>query len=135
MTQASTHPYHGIIGRRDITTELRERIGYPIKPDIYAVFFVQNSEICSLEIVERDESELDNDTDELFSRWKTTVTPLIPFRNSEQDGLYGPGRNFEDNLAAFLESIEPFDFTPLGIDLHTHEVWELILEEYQGRES
>lgn len=61
-----------------------------------------------------------------------TVTPLAPLRAGERNGLYTPERSFEENLEAFLNDTSPFDFTPLGIDLYTHEVWELILEE-RGR--
>ncbi len=43
--------------------------------------------------------------------------------------LFPPESPFERNLEEFFRTISPFDFTPLGIDLFTDEVEELIREE------
>ena len=130
MTTEPPHPYNDITGRREIREDLRSALGYPIRPNIYSIQFIQNGYACYLEVVEADEGELLPLNEEKIPTWKTTLVPLTQFGSEDGTLLFPPEILFEENLDHFLTMISPFDFTPLGIDLFTDEVEELIREEY-----
>ena len=44
MTTEPSHPYNDITGRREIREDLRSALGYPIRPDIYSIQFIQQTD-------------------------------------------------------------------------------------------
>ena len=130
MTTEPPHPYSDINGRRETREDLRSALGYPIRPDIYSIQFIQNAYTCYIEVVEADDPDFDPMAEQEIPRWKTDLVSLFQFRTEGDRPSFSPDRDFAANLAHFLELISPFDFTPLRIDLFTGEVNELIQEEY-----
>ena len=98
MTSDPHHPYHDIQGRQEILEKLRTGLGYPIRPDIYAIHFIQNADACYLEVVEEDEDEPLPLQNKAVPTWKTSLVPLTQFITKDETLTFRIAEGFERKI-------------------------------------
>ncbi|MCC5804916.1 MAG: DUF4145 domain-containing protein [Opitutales bacterium] len=121
---------HKEVERKDILHDIINNWKYPVLPEIVSICFMQDAYGCHLEVTRKIEDPcIDPFEEEPTYSFKTESESLNMFRDHLQKKLFSPDKSIDENLDTFWKVTQAFDVIPIGLDIYTDEICDLLIAE------